>query len=293
MDVRFWGLRGGLPVSGPGTSRYGGNTACIEVRCGTSLLILDGGSGLVSLGQALMRELQAKTLDAHLFLTHLHWDHIMGIPYFLPVFKLPGKLKIYGIAGMDEQLLSIFKGSDACEFFPVPMGKPTAEMVFQELTEETHVNQTVVTYYYLNHPGLTIGFRVECEGKSLVYMTDNEPYRSTNKELVRGDEDSSFLARIDREVIQFARNADLLIADASYSDEEYSDLSGSGHSSVGDALRIAMAANAKNLVLFHHHPLHTDDDIDAMADKCRQRVEQLQGKLKVITPAEGDLIQIP
>ena len=292
MEVRIWGMRGGVPVSSPETSRYGGNTACVEVRCGNTLIILDGGSGLVPLGQSLMQELEGKSFNAHLFLSHMHWDHVMGIPYFLPVYKLPGKLTIYGVAGMDEILLSLFKGADAGEFFPVPLGKPVTDVTFEDLKEETSAGQATISYYYLNHPGLTVGFRVEYDGKSLVYMTDNEPYRSTNKELVRGDEDNSFLARIDREVIQFARNADLLIADASYSDEEYSEQSGSGHSSVGDALKIAMSANARHLILFHHHPLRTDDDIDMLAEKCRQRVEQLKGKLKIITPAEGDLLRI-
>ena len=248
MEVRFWGMRGGVPVSGPGTSRYGGNTACIEVRCGKTLLILDGGSGLINLGKKLMLELDGKELDAQLFLSHVHWDHAMGIPYFLPVFKLPGKLTIFGVAGMEEDLLSIFQGAEAGEYFPVPMGKLTANVSFEELKEETLVGEATVSYYYLNHPGLTVGFRVEHEGKSLVYMTDNEPYRSSNRELVRDDDDDSFLARIDREVVQFARQADLLIADATYSDEEYAHLAGYGHSSVGDALKIAAAVPVANVI---------------------------------------------
>ena len=290
MNVRFWGSRGGAPVSGPGTRRYGGNTACIEVRCGKTLLILDGGSGLINLGQALMQELGGEALEASLFLTHLHWDHTMGIPYFLPVYKLPGKLTIYGVAGMGDNLLSLFQGADAGDYFPVTLGKPTAEIAFQELKEETKVGPATISYYYLNHPGLTIGFRVECEGKSLVYITDNEPYRSTNRELIRGDEDSSFLARIDREVIQFAKSADLLVADATYSDEEYPDAAGSGHSSVGDALKIALSASARKLVLFHHPPLRSDDQIDQLVEKCRKRVDDLKGKLELVTPVEGEQI---
>jgi len=292
MQVRFWGMRGGVPVSAPDTNRYGGNTACIEVRCGKTLLILDGGSGLINLGRKLMQELEGKELDARLFLSHLHWDHTMGIPYFLPVFKLPGKLTIYGVAGMEEDLLSLFQGAEAGEYFPVPMGKPTADISFEELREETKAGEATVSYYYLNHPGLTIGFRVEHEGKSLVYMTDNEPYRSSNRGLVRDDEDESFLARIDREVVQFARQADLLIADATYSDEEYVHLAGYGHSSVGDALKIALSATVKRLVLFHHHPLRSDAQIDILVEKCRHRVDTLNSKLEILAPNEGELITI-
>jgi len=292
MDIRFWGLRGGAPISGLSTARYGGNTACIEVRCGKSLLILDAGSGIINLGQALMQELQGKALDARLFLTHTHWDHIMGIPFFMPVYKLPGKLTVYGVAGMEDVLLSLFQGTEAGEFFPVPMGKPTAEISFEELREETPAGEAVVSYYYLNHPGLTIGFRVEHKGKSLVYLTDNEPYSSSNRELIRGDEDTSFLARIDREVVQFARSADLLVVDASYNDEEYGDRAGEGHSSVSDALQVALAAMVKKLVLFHHHPLRTDTQIDMLVERCRERVESLKRELEILTPAEGELIQI-
>lgn len=201
MDIRFWGIRGGVPVSGPGTSRYGGNTACIEVRCGKTVLILDAGSGLINLGQKLLLEFEGKALDVHLLLSHTHWDHAMGIPYFLPVYKLPGKLTIYGIAGMQEDLLSLFRGAEASEYFPVPMGKLSAEIVFQELKEETSIDGATVSYYYLNHPGLTVGFRIEHQGKSMVYVTDNEPYRSSNRPLIRDEEDASYLARIDREVI--------------------------------------------------------------------------------------------
>ncbi|TKJ41799.1 hypothetical protein CEE37_04315 [candidate division LCP-89 bacterium B3_LCP] len=292
METRIWGMRGGTPVSGSDCSRYGGNTACIEVRCGTDLLILDGGSGLIPLGQQLTEKLGDRPFIGQMFLTHMHWDHIIGIPYFLPVYRLQGKLVIHGIAGMEETLLSLFQGAGAGEYFPVPMGKVKTEVVFEELSEETRVGDAKISYYYLNHPGLTIGFRIEYGGKSLVYITDNEPYRSSNKELVKDDDDSSFLARIDREVIQFARNADLLIADATFADEEYADLIGAGHSSVGDALRIGLSAAAKNLVLFHHHPLRTDDEIDAMVEKCRQRVEKLKGKLKILTPGEGETIEL-
>ncbi len=292
MNVRFWGMRGGIPVCGPETMRYGGNTACVEVRCGQSLLILDAGSGLVNLGKELLRQLEGKSLEAHLFLTHTHWDHIMGIPYFFPAYHLPGRLTVYGVAGMDDTLLSFFQGAPAGEYFPVPLGKPTVEIAFRELKESTRVGEAVVSYYYLNHPGLTIGFRVEYEGQSLVYLTDNEPFRRSNRELVRVEGDTSYLARIDREVVQFARLADLLIADAAYSEEEYLHHTGEGHSSVSDALQIALAATAKRLVLFHHPPLRTDEQIDLLVQKCRQRVESLHGKLEILAPAEGELLAI-
>ena len=292
MQIRFWGLRGGVPVCHPDSRRYGGNTACIEVQCGSTLIILDGGSGLIGLGQHLMKELGDKPLDARLFLSHTHWDHTMGIPYFIPAFKATGKLTVYGIAGLEEVLMSFFRGAEVGEFFPVAMGKPTVDIHYEELHDVTQAGEAKVSYYYLNHPGLTIGFRVEYDGKSLVYMTDNESYRGTNVDLVKDDQDNSFLARIDREVVQFARSADLLVADATYSDEEYSQLIGAGHSSVSDALRVALSAQARKLVLFHHHPLRSDEQIDVLVGKCRDRIDRLNGKLEVLVPAEGDVIEI-
>jgi len=292
MDVRFWGLRGGVPICGPDSQRYGGNTACIEVRCGNELLILDGGSGLITLGRHLMQEMDGRPLKANLFLSHTHWDHTMGIPFFLPVYKSEGLLTVYGIAGMGEVLKSFFEGAEAEEYFPVPFGRPTVDIEFKELLETTVVGNAQISYYYLNHPGLTVGFRVEYQGKSLVYITDNEPYRVTNKELISGDDDESYLARIDREVVAFSKNADLLIADATYSDEEYESVIGMGHSSVGDAMRVAMSAQAKRLVLFHHHPLRTDLQIDDIVKACRERLTRLKSKLEILTPSEGDRITL-
>ncbi|MCX6640184.1 MAG: MBL fold metallo-hydrolase [bacterium] len=293
MEVRIWGMRGGLPVFGAGTSRYGGNTACVEVRCGKTLIILDAGSGMFNLGLSLMAEAENGGLDAHLFLSHVHWDHIMGLPFFTPVYQSPGKITVYGVAGTEKQILSLFQGAEAGEYFPVPLGKPSCEIIFQELKEKTEIGDVVVGYHYLNHPGLTIGFRVEHEGKVLVYMPDNEPYRITNKPLVRDQEDDTFLARIDRENVHFARSANLLISDAAYSDEEMtSENVTKGHSSVAEALKLAMSTMAQKLVLFHHQPMRTDNQIDILADGCRKRVEALKSKLEILTPMEGELITL-
>jgi phosphoribosyl 1,2-cyclic phosphodiesterase len=293
MDVRFWGMRGGVPVIGAGTSRYGGNTACVEVRCGRTLIILDGGSGIVNLGLSLMSEYEQGGIDAHLFVSHLHWDHTMGIPFFTPAFKSSAKISIYGVAGTEKMLLGLFHGADAGEYYPVSLGKPSAEISFVDLKEKTEIDDVVVGYHYLNHPGLTIGFRIEYQGKVLVYMPDNEPYRVTNKPFVKDQDDDSFLARIDRENVQFARSANLLITDAAYTDEEIaSEIVGIGHSSVTDALKMATSAMAQKLVLFHHQPLRSDNQIDMVAETCRKRVETLKGKLEILTPMEGELISL-
>jgi phosphoribosyl 1,2-cyclic phosphodiesterase len=292
MDIRFWGMRGGVPRSGHDTSRHGGNTACVEVRCGETLIIFDAGSGLVNLGMALMTQLQDHPLEAHLFLSHTHWDHIIGLPYFQPAYRSSGKITVYGVAGMDDLLPGLFKGALAGEFFPVPDGKTTVEVVFHELKEKTSVGDATVSYCYLNHPGLTLGFRLEHQGKSLVYISDNEPYRVTNRALVKDDDDSRFLSRMDLEVVQFARSADLLIADASFTEEEYASHSGEGLSSARDALQIGLTAQARKLVLYHYSPFYSDDTIDSINEKCRQRVLSLKSKLEILQPVEGDLVQI-
>jgi phosphoribosyl 1,2-cyclic phosphodiesterase len=292
MDIRFWGMRGGVPRSGQDTSRYGGNTACVEVRCGNTLIILDAGSGMVNLGMALMAQPQSQPLDLHLFLSHTHWDHIIGLPYFQPAYRSQGKITVYGVAGMDDLLPGLFRGALAGEFFPVPDGKPSAEVVFHELKEKTVVGEATVSYCYLNHPGLTLGFRLEHEGKSLVYISDNEPYRVTNRDLVKDDEDSRFLSRMDLEVVQFARSADLLIADASFTEEDYTGHSGEGLSSARDALQIGLTGHARQLVLFHYSPFYSDETIDRINEKCRQRLISLRSKLEILQPVEGELVKI-
>jgi phosphoribosyl 1,2-cyclic phosphodiesterase len=292
MDIRFWGMRGGVPRSSKDNSRYGGNTACVEVRCGETLIIIDAGSGLVNLGMALMTQLQDRPLEAHLFLSHTHWDHIIGLPYFQPAYRSPGKITVYGVAGTEELLPGLFRGALAGEFFPIPDGKASMEVVFQELKEKTMVGEATMSYCYLNHPGLTLGFRLEYEGKTLVYMSDNEPYRVTNRALVKDDDDNRYLSRMDLEAVQFARGADLLIADASYSEEEYPSHSGEGLSSARDALQIGLTAQAHRLVLFHYSPFYSDGAIDQINEKCRQRIISLKSKLEILQPAEGDLVQI-
>ena len=170
MDVRFWGMRGGVPVCNSHTQRYGGNTACVEVRCKDQILILDAGSGLINLGAVLLEEFRDRPFYAYLFLTHTHWDHTMGIPFFAPLYKYAGKLTVYGIAGSEKSILGLFGVRDAADYQPVPMGKPIAEIEFRPLEEKMRIGQAEVTYYYLNHPGLTIGYRVELDGISLAYL---------------------------------------------------------------------------------------------------------------------------
>ncbi len=216
----------------------------------------------------------------------------MGIPFFAPLFKCPGKLTVYGIAGSEKSILGLFGARDSADYLPVPMGKTVAEIEFKPLEEKMIIGTAEVTYYYLNHPGLTIGYRVDCEGASLAYLTDNEPYRRSNLELVKEPEDLSYLARIDREIVQFARKADLIIADAAYNEEEPGESFKEGHSSVGDALQIALSAQCRTLVLFHHPPLRTDDQIDQLAEKCRTRLSALHSKMRVLTPAESQWVHL-
>jgi phosphoribosyl 1,2-cyclic phosphodiesterase len=256
------------------------------------LIILDAGSGLINLGIALVAQKGEQPLDIHLFLSHTHWDHLLGIPYFQPAYRSPGTLRVYGVAGMDDVLLGLFRGAQAGEYFPVPDGRLMMELVFHELKEVTNVGEAKVSYYYLNHPGLTLGFRIEYQGKSLVYLSDNEPYRATNQSLIQDDEGDRYLARLDREVVQFARTADLLIADASFADDEYALHKGEGLSSAHDALLVGISTQARKLVLCHHLPHHGDDDIDVIVDHCRKRAETLKSKLEILHPSEGDLIHL-
>jgi phosphoribosyl 1,2-cyclic phosphodiesterase len=248
LTVRFWGVRGSIPCPGPETVRYGGNTACVEIRCGNRLLIFDGGSGLRSLGNELMRD--GQRLDFDLFYSHTHLDHIVGLPFFAPLYKPGSKIRIW--SGHLEAPLT-FKDAlthlMAPPLFPVPPAVFISEPEFKDFSAgETLQPMDGITLKTapLNHPNGATGYRVEWQGKSICYVTDCE---HTGK-------------GPDPVVVDLVRDSDIFIYDTSYTDEEYPIYSGWGHSTWQEGVRLADAAKVKTLVLFHHDPSHTDVVMD-------------------------------
>jgi phosphoribosyl 1,2-cyclic phosphodiesterase/FixJ family two-component response regulator len=262
LQVKFWGTRGSIATPGRQTLRYGGNTSCVEVRSGNSILLFDCGTGVREAGMGMLREFQKQPLHIHLFVSHTHWDHIQGFPFFTPAYIPGNKLSIYSLHGTDKSLERIFTGQMDSTYFPVDLTDMMAEFKFIELEGPVQIGDTTVRHVYLNHPGVALGFRVEHAGKSVVYVTDHEPYYR-----LLGDNDSSH--KLDHEIDEFARGADLYIREAQYTEEEYPSHRSWGHGTWKDALNSAHAAKVRRLFLYHHDPMHDDESIDRIVESCR------------------------
>ncbi len=249
LSLRFWGVRGGLPAPGPDTLRYGGNTACVEVRCNGRLLILDAGSGLRCLGNALMQEEQ-ETVAAEVLCSHTHLDHICGLPFFAPLYRAGTRLRIWGSnSGVPETLEAVLATTLSRPLMPDLLPRVHAQIDFLEFRPGDVLAPWPglrVSTAGLRHPGSAVGYRLEWHGKTVSYVTDTEHDPAAQ----------------DADVLRLARDADILIYDATYTDEEFPLYKGWGHSTWQEGVRLADAAGAKRLVLFHHAPSRTDADLD-------------------------------
>jgi phosphoribosyl 1,2-cyclic phosphodiesterase len=284
-------VRGSLPVPGPDTIRYGGNTSCVEVRFGDRLLILDAGTGVRRLGLELQRQAAGRPISAAILLSHFHWDHIQGLPFFGPIFVPGNRFQVYGCSRGPTALESVLAGQMESPYSPLPMSALPGTLEFTELGDQPiEIDGIRVTTTLLNHPGLALAFRLEAGGKSLVYATDNEPCppRGTAADpqspCLRGDHEA-ILAR-------FAGGADLLISDAQYTPEEYAKHVGWGHSSIHDALRLGVTAGVKRLALFHHDPERSDEQIDALVDVCRAELDRTGVSMECFAAKEGLTVEL-
>jgi phosphoribosyl 1,2-cyclic phosphodiesterase len=265
FTVRFWGVRGSIACSGPRTARYGGNTSSVEVRCGGRMLMFDAGTGLRYLGNSLANAGPASPpLDADLFLTHTHFDHVCGLPFFRPFFQPQNRFRLWAghlAEGMTlRRVLGEFMMSP---LFPVPPQVFRARMEYREFKAgETLVPapDIAVRTATLNHPDGATGYRVEYAGRSLCYLTDTEHVPGAP----------------DRNILELIAGADLVIYDSMYTDSEYDTYVGWGHSTWQEGIRLCRAARAKRLAVFHHDPEHDDDMLDGIA---REVDKQLPGSV--------------
>lgn len=250
FSVRFWGVRGSIACPGPATVRYGGNTSCLEVRCGGRLLIMDAGTGLRPLGGELA---SAAPLDVDLFFTHTHFDHVNGLPFFVPMFLKPNTFHLWaGHLAPQYTLKYVLGEMMLAPLFPVPLEVFQAKICYHDFTSgETLTPRAGVTLRTapLNHPNKATAYRIDHAGKSICYCTDTE----------------HFPDRLDQNIIDLARGADILIYDATYTDQEYDKFKGWGHSTWQAGAKLCDAAGVKTYVIFHHDPSHDDAFMDQVA----------------------------
>jgi phosphoribosyl 1,2-cyclic phosphodiesterase len=283
MRVRFWGTRGSVPTPGPSTVRYGGNTACVELRTNSgTFVIFDSGTGIRELGLHLAR--QGGHVAAHLLLGHTHWDHISGFPFFTPAFVPGNRLVIYGARDLDRSLRDVLAGQMHYTYFPVPLGDLRADIDFSELEEgEITIDDTVVRTHYLNHTAVCMGYRVEADGASVAYITDHEPYGAANGGLAHGG---------DKRLVEFIRGVDLLIQDTQYTPEEYESRRGWGHGTTAYVTDVAVQAGVRRAALFHHEPTHDDEVIDRMVAYCQDRARSAGSQIEIFAAAERQQVTL-
>ncbi len=247
MEIRFWGVRGSIASPGPETASVGGNTSCVEVRCGAQRIVLDAGTGLRNLGNALVRTGEPQSLA--LLLSHFHWDHIQGLPFFVPAYMPQTKLTIIGSSDGRHSLRDKLSRQMTEPHFPVQLDDLSAQLTYREArpAQGFELGDVRVKVARLNHPGGVFAYRLEHEGSSLVYATDTEHY-----------------ACVDPALRALAEGADLLIYDAQYTPEEYQGKVGWGHSTYVAGADVAKSAGVKQLVLFHHDPQRTDEGVVAI-----------------------------
>ncbi len=294
--VRFWGVRGSIPSPGHETSTYGGNTSCVEVRVGNKIIILDAGSGIRRLGQSLIKEVNEKGLDVTMLITHTHWDHIQGFPFFVPAYHPRVHIRILGYEGAVHGLRGALFEQMQTAFFPIGLNQMATHLTFEEMDDmQFNLGGITVRTMFANHPGICLGYRLCTPNGDVVYLPDHEAYERAETERQKAEQENSAhgieYARIqDEKVIEFMRNAEVVIADSQYDAIEYPSRRGWGHTCADDTVQLAVRAGAKRLYLFHHDPDHTDAKMDEMVTRAREQLGRQKEKLIVAAAREGEEI---
>ena len=249
----------------------------MEVRCGKDIVILDAGTGLRQLGQTLLKEFTRGSLNLSLLLSHTHWDHIQGLPFFAPIYEARCRLRILGCEGARKSIVGALTGQMESTYFPVPFSKLPSNIEIEELSDFNFaIGGLLVRAQRANHPGMTEGYRLFAPDGIIVFFPDTEPRKG-------GD---------DREMLDFIRGADVLILDSQYDRSEYNRHKGWGHGCVDDSVSLALKAGVKKLILFHHDPNHDDQKMDAIVKSAVRLVARAKSKMKVEAAREGALINL-
>ncbi len=307
MKIKFWGVRGSIPTPGPDTVKYGGNTTCIEVRLESGKVIVIGaGSGIRGLGNYLVaNDMKNGPLDIDLFVSHTHWDHIMGFPFFTPVFIPGNKIRVHGPVNIGEEgLEKIFALQMSYNYFPLRADELAADITYELLKEGTYNLEggVKITTKILNHPIIDLGYRIEADDAVFTTAYDTEPFRNLF-DGDPGDEDFDLDAKIEgekaanlnnRRVLDFIRGSDLVVHDAQYTDKEYRDSKiGWGHSPIEHVLLNTIKAGVKRVALFHHDPMRSDRELARIEKAAQERAARIKShSIEVFAAREGLEVQL-
>ena len=296
MKIKFWGVRGSIPSPGPATVKYGGNTTCIEVRTDSGeLIILDAGTGIFPLSQSLFSEFP---LVANIFNTHTHWDHIQGLPFFIPFFVRGNRVKIHGAADPESQkdISEILSAQLKYRFFPIREAELKADIEYFSLKEgeKVTVGDAVVTPVMMNHPVINFGYRVDCNGKSVFFTGDHEPLHNIYPidDVEEHAEYQKIMDQKNKAIMDVIRGVDVLIADTSYTPEEYMQKIGWGHGTFDTSIQMAKEAKAKSLYCTHHEPTRSDNALEAVFAEALSRNTRHAGDAECFLAYEGLEIEL-
>ncbi len=292
MHIRFWGTRGSVPTPGPGTVRYGGNTSCVEVRTDSgTLLVLDCGTGVRALGLQLLQDAAdsgGPPPAGSILIGHTHWDHIHGLPFFAPLFVPGSRWDVFGPRGLMRNLDNVLAGQMEYQYFPIGLDEVNAEVHYHDLVEGVfEVGDATIRTQYLNHPALTLGFRIEADGATVVYASDHEPHDAA---LAGGT--LPRLGTADARHADFLADADVVVHDTQYDAAGYAAKVGWGHSTMEYAVALAGAARVRRLVLYHHDPQRDDDGVDDLLRRARALAATDGVGLEVDAAAEGSVLEV-
>lgn len=295
MKVRFWGVRGSIPSPGPKTVRYGGNTTCLEIRSDAGeLIIIDAGTGIFPLAQSLLTQLP---IQANIFITHTHWDHIHGLPFFTPFFIPGNNVRIHGpydvVSGQGiEQVMGV---QMQYSYFPIREAELKAGIEYKSINigEAVSVGDATVTSTLLNHPVINYGYRVDCNGRAIFFTGDHEPWNNIYDPEDEGyAEYQGMVEENQRHMDEVIRGVDVLIVDCSYTAAEYPAKRGWGHSTFDYAIALARRAGAKRLVCTHHEPTRSDDELEKVFAEALAQNPLGPGDPEVMLSREGLEIEV-
>ncbi len=299
MKVRFWGVRGSIPVPGRTTNRYGGNTSCVEVRPRNgSPIVIDAGTGIRRLGKSLMEErFRDGKGEVSILISHTHWDHVQGLPFFSPMYRAGNEINIFA-RQRDMHLEAVFSAQHDAPYFPVPLSAMQATTSFHEIVEgaEFQIGDAWVSSARLNHPWIAIAYRIDVDRASVIYCADTAPFSDMlfGREFVVAPPSGTLSPSMREElhamragVVALAKDADLLIYDTQFTPEEYKIRPHWGHSRPDDAIEIARDAKVKQLCLFHHAPMRSDDDNDKILAHYQNVVHQANDRFTITSAYEG------